>query len=76
MVHGGGGVATRIVSGLLASEELFNPLFSTLPKALKIDVRRAASREWIEASVRFAANELAEGRIASSSVIRGFPSRC
>ena len=40
-----------------------------MPKALKIDVRRAASREWIEASVRFAANELAEGRIASSSVI-------
>ena len=69
MVHGGGGVATRIVCGFLASEDSYNPLFSTLPKALKIDVRRAASREWIEASVRFAANELAEGRVASSSVI-------
>ncbi len=39
---------------------------STLPKALKIDVRGAGSREWIEASVRFAAGELAEGRLASS----------
>ena len=69
IVHGGGGVATRIVCGFLASEDSYNPLFSTLPKALKIDVRGGASREWIETSVRFAANELAEGRLASSSVI-------
>ena len=69
IVHGGGGVATRIVCGFLASEDSYNPLFSTLPKALKIDVRGGASREWIEASVRFAANELAEGRLASSSVL-------
>ena len=69
IVHGGGGVVTRIVCGFLASEDAHNPLFSTLPKALKVDIRGAASREWIEASVRFAANELAEGRLASSSVI-------
>ena len=69
IVHGGGGVATRIVCGFLASEDSYNPLFSTLPKALKIDMRGGAAREWIEASVRFAANELAEGRLASSSVI-------
>ena len=69
MVHGGGGVATQIVCGFLASEDSYNPLFSTLPKALKIDVRGGASREWIETSVRFAANELAEGRLASSSVL-------
>jgi len=67
--HGGGGAATRIVCGFLASEDSYNPLFSTLPKALKIDIRGAASREWIEASVRFAANEFAEGRLASSGVI-------
>ncbi len=69
IIHGGGGVATRIVCGFLASEDSYNPLFSMLPKALKIDMRRAASRDWIEASVRFAANELAEGRMASSSVL-------
>jgi len=67
--HGGGGAATRIVCGFLATEDAFNPLFATLPRALKIDVRDAASREWIEASVRFAASELAEGRLASSGVI-------
>ena len=42
--HGGGGAATRIVCGFLASEELYNPLMSTLPRALKIDVRQGASR--------------------------------
>ena len=67
--HGGGGAATRIVCGFLASEESYNPLMSTLPRALKIDVRQGASREWIEASVRFAAGELADGRLASSSVM-------
>ena len=67
--HGGGGAATRIVCGFLASGDSYNPLFSTLPKALKIDIRDAASREWIEASVRFAANEFAEGRLASAGVI-------
>ena len=67
--HGGGGAATRIVCGFLATDDAFNPLFATLPKALKIDIRDAASREWIEASVRYAANEFAEGRLASSNVI-------
>ena len=59
----------RVSFRALASEDSYNPLFSTLPKALKIDVRGGASREWIETSVRFAANELAEGRLASSGVI-------
>jgi hypothetical protein len=57
------------VCGFLASDETANPLISTLPKALKIDVRQGATREWIEASVRFAAGELAEGKLASSSVM-------
>lgn len=67
--HGGGGAATRIICGFLASEDSYNPLMATLPKVLKVDVREGASRAWIEASVRFAADELAEGRMASSSVI-------
>ena len=69
IVHGGGGDVTRIFCGFLASQDSFSPLFSALPEALIIDVCDGASREWIEASVRFAASELAEGRLASSSVI-------
>ena len=34
--------------GFLASEENYNPLIAALPKILKIDIRYAASREWIE----------------------------
>ncbi len=67
--HGGGGEATRLVCGFLASEEGYNPLIAALPRVLTLDVREATSRDWIEASVRFAAGELAEGRLASSSIM-------
>jgi AraC-like DNA-binding protein len=67
--HGGGGEATHIVCGFLASEDFYNPLIATLPRVLKLDVREGVSRHWIEASVRFAAGELIEGRLASSSVM-------
>jgi AraC-like DNA-binding protein len=69
IVHGGGGAATHIVCGFLASDESYNPLIATLPRLLKLDVREGAARDWIEASVRFAAGELAQGRLASSSVM-------
>lgn len=67
--YGGGGDVTRIVCGFLGSEDTFNPLLSTLPRMLKVDVRKGTSREWIEASVTFAASELAKGRLASSNVL-------
>lgn len=69
IVHGGGGELTHMVCGFLGSEEIYNPLLATLPRVLKLDVREGTSRDWIEASVRFAAYELAEGRLASSSVM-------
>lgn len=67
--HGGGGAVTEIFCGFLASEDAYNPLMSTLPKALKTNVREGATLEWIEASVRFAAAELAQDKSAMSSVI-------
>ena len=48
---------------------MYNPLLATLPRVLTLDVRQGTSRNWVEASVRFAARELAEGRFASSSVM-------
>jgi AraC-like DNA-binding protein len=69
ITHGGGGEATRVVCGFLGSEDIYNPLIEALPKVLKLDVREGTSRDWIEASVRFAASELAAGRLASSSVM-------
>ena len=67
--HGGGGEPTRLVCGFLGSEEAFNPLIAALPPVLKIDVRSGTSGDWIEASVKFAASELAEGRFASSNTM-------
>lgn len=67
--HGGGGEVTKIICGFLGSEEGYNPLITALPRILKLDLRKAASREWVEASVRFAAAELALGKLPSSSVM-------
>jgi AraC-like DNA-binding protein len=67
--HGGGGETTHLVCGFLSSEDLYNPLIAALPRMLKLDVRHGASRDWVDASVRFAADELTQGRFASSSVM-------
>jgi AraC-like DNA-binding protein len=67
--HGGGGEVTKIICGFLGSEQGYNPLIAALPRFLKLDLRQAASREWVEASVRFAAAELAVGKLPSSSVM-------
>ncbi|QIG50220.1 AraC family transcriptional regulator [Nordella sp. HKS 07] len=69
VVHGGGGELTHLVCGFLGSEELYNPLIANLPKMLKLDMRQGTSHDWVEASVRFAASELAAGRFASSDVM-------
>jgi AraC-like DNA-binding protein len=70
IVHGGGGDATHIVCGFLASAQDYNPLIETLPRVMKLDIRDGTARDWIEASVRFAAGELVEGRIVESVMSR------
>jgi AraC-like DNA-binding protein len=67
--HGGGGAPTHMVCGFLCSDDASNPLIATLPRLLKIGIREAASRDWIEASIRFAAGELTQGRVASPGVM-------
>lgn len=67
--HGGGGERTNLVCGFLGSEGGYNPLIAALPTVLTLDIREGMLREWVEASVRFAANELALGRLASSNVM-------
>ena len=67
--HGGGGETAHLVCGFLGSEETYNPLIATLPRVLKLDVREGVSRDWVEASVRYAASELTAGRFASSSLM-------
>jgi len=67
--YGGGGVGTQLLCGFLGSETSFSPLLASLPPVLKLDVRATASGAWIESSFRFAASEIAAGRIGSTTVI-------
>lgn len=67
--HGGGGPEMTMVCGFLGSEAHYDPVLSTLPRVLKIDFREATSRDWIEVSAKFAASELAQGRLAASNVM-------
>jgi AraC-like DNA-binding protein len=69
IIHGGGGEPTHMICGFLCSEDAYNPLIDVLPKVLKLDLRQSASREWIEASLRFAAGELRNGDGASTGVL-------
>ncbi|WP_018321699.1 AraC family transcriptional regulator [Bradyrhizobium sp. WSM2793] len=67
--YGGGREPTGIVCGFLGTQDAFNPLLATLPRMLRLDISKAASRDWVETSVRFAAAELVRGRLASSDVM-------
>ena len=67
--YGGGGEATQLLCGYLGSDAPFSPLLSALPSVLKLDVRATASGAWIESSFRFAASEIAAGRLGSTTVI-------
>lgn len=69
IIHGGGGEPAHVVCGFLAGETLYNPLIESLPRILTLDVQQGASRDWIEASLRFAADELRKGHFATSSVM-------
>ncbi len=69
MVHGGGGEAAQILCGFLGAETSFDPLRSALPPLLKLDVRSTPSGAWIESSFRFAASEIAAGRVGSTTVL-------
>jgi len=67
--HGGGGEEADVICGFLGSEDAFNPLIASLPRVLTLDIRNGMSRDWIETSVRYAANDLVAGRAAGSSVM-------
>ena len=67
--YGGGGEATQVLCGFLGSDNTFGPLLSSLPSVLKLDVRTTPSGAWIESSFRFAASQIAAGRVSSTTVI-------
>src|SRR5215475_4197743 len=68
--HGGGGAATRMVCGYLGSDSAHgNPVLATLPAAMTLRVDTTGPAEWIRATFRYAASELASGRPGSETVL-------
>jgi AraC-like DNA-binding protein len=67
--HGGGGERTHIMCGFLGTDAPKDPLIQILPSALKLRIAEGASADWIESSLRFAAQEMAAGRSGSLTLL-------
>ena len=66
---GGDGPITRIVCGCLAGERLeANPVVSTLPAVLRLSYSEGSSAQWMRSTFRYAADEIAGGRMGSETV--------
>src|SRR5438132_2568270 len=68
--HGGTGGRTRMICGFLgcASAE-GNPVISTLPSMLKLNVEKVGAVEWIRSTFQYAAEEVSAGRPGSETVL-------
>ncbi len=67
--HGGGGENTLLLCGFLGTDHPFGPLLASLPAVLKLDVGATPIGAWVESSFRFAASQIAAGRVGSSSIV-------
>jgi AraC-like DNA-binding protein len=65
---GGGGALTRLHCGFLASADASNPVIAALPPLLTLNLRSYEAYDWIESSIRFAMQELMNGRLPSSGM--------
>jgi AraC-like DNA-binding protein len=68
--HGGNGRRTRMICGFLgcASAE-GNPVISTLPPLLRLNVEQGGAAEWIRSTFQYAAEEVSAGRPGSETVL-------
>ncbi len=62
IVHGGGGALAHLLCGFLGTLQGVNPLIAALPRMMIVALADTAEREWVEASVRLTAREMAAGR--------------
>src|SRR6266480_1087639 len=68
--HGGGGGRTRMICGFLACASAEdNPVISTLPALLKLNVEQGGAAEWIRSTFQYAAEEVSAGRPGSETVL-------
>jgi hypothetical protein len=68
--HGGAGARTRMVCGFLGCDRAEgNPVLSTLPPLLKLNVEQSGAAEWIRSTFQYAAEEIAAGRPGSETAL-------
>ena len=68
--HGGAGRRTRMICGFLGCDSAKgNPVISTLPPLLKLNVEQGGAAEWIRSTFQYAAEEVAAGRPGSETVL-------
>jgi transcriptional regulator GlxA family with amidase domain len=69
MEFGGGGAQTKLVCGFVGSDMRRHPLIDALPTAFALDLNGQACADWVAASFRYAAQEVASGRAGSETVL-------
>jgi AraC-like DNA-binding protein len=69
MEYGGGGTPTRLVCGFVGTDMRRHPLIDALPTAFALDLNGQACAEWVGASFRYAAQEVASGRPGSETIL-------
>ena len=68
--HGGTGRRTRMVCGFLGCDSAKgNPVISTLPPLLKLNLEHGGAAEWIRSTFQYAAQEVSIGRPGSETVL-------
>ena len=68
--HGGGGGRTRMICGFLGCAGAEgNPVISTLPPLLSLNVEQGGAAEWIRSTFQYAAEEVSAGRPGSETVL-------
>jgi AraC-like DNA-binding protein len=69
ILHGGGGQPTRMLCGFLATEVQSDPIIRMLPRVMKVQIADAPSSAWIESTMRFGAQEIANGPARSPALL-------
>ncbi|HEY7296948.1 MAG TPA: AraC family transcriptional regulator [Xanthobacteraceae bacterium] len=68
--HGGTGSCTRMVCGFLGSASAQgNPVISSLPPVLRLNLEQGGAAEWIRSTFQYAAEEVSAGRPGSETVL-------
>jgi AraC-like DNA-binding protein len=67
--YGGDGDPAHVVCGFIGLASARHPLIDALPAILKLSVTGNPAREWISSSFRYAAQEVAAGRVGSGTVL-------